>query len=181
MKKVIAIILAVICLASSFSVTGYAAAEDIIGGVIGGIIGDDLLGSEEESEDAVLEYGIHYEMETLTMVTLMYKPTPTITFKAPTTAKVTTDTPLSVDYEFVCWKHAETGEYYYPGDEIEVTGKVVLYAVFEEKTDNYPQLLRYVITGLECFKRLLKKFLAVTDGLEENDNEYYEPDVAPAA
>ena len=179
MKKVLAIILAVLCFTSCFGVTGYAATEDIISGVIGGIIGDDLLGSEEESEDAVLSYGIHYDMETLSMVSLMYKPSATITFKAPTTAKITTDTPLSVDYEFVCWKHAETGEYYYPGDEIEVNGKVVLYAVFEEKTDSYPQMLRYIITGLECFKRLLKKFLAVTDGLEQNDNNYYNPEVVP--
>ena len=180
MKKVLAIILAVLCLTSCFGVTGYAGAEDILGGVIGGIIGDDLLGGEE-SEDAVLEYGIHYEMETLSMVSLMYKPSSKITFKAPVTTTVTTDTPLSVDYEFAYWKHAETGEIYYPGDEIEVTGKVVLYAVFEEKTDNYPLVLRYVITGLEAFKRLLKKFLAVTDGLEENDKEYFEPEVAPAA
>ena len=83
MKKVLAIILAVLCLTSCFGVTGYAGAEDIIGGVIGGIIGDDLLGGGEESEDAVLEYGIHYEMETLSMVSLMYKPSSKITFKAP--------------------------------------------------------------------------------------------------
>ena len=181
MKKVIAIILAVLCLASSLSVTGFAAVgEDIIEGVVGGILGDDMP-EKEESEDAVVSYGIHYEMETLSLVKLMYKPSPTITFKAPTTAKITTDTPLSVDYEFVCWKHSETGEYYYPGDEIEVTGMVTLYAVFEEKKDNYPRMIRYIITGLETFKRLIKKFLAVTDGLQENDKEYYEPDIAPAA
>ena len=177
MKKVIAIILAVLCFISCFGVTGYAGLDEVIGG-IGGSLG---LPEQEESEDAVLSYGIHYEMETLSMVSLMYKPSPTITFKAPVMAKVTLDTPLSVDYEFVCWQHAETGEYYYPGDPIEVTGMVTLYAVFEEKRDGYPQMLRYIITGLECFKRLLKKFLAVTDGLQENDKEYYEPDVVPAA
>lgn len=181
MKKIIAIILAVLCLASSLGVTSFAAVgDDIIEGVIGGILGDDMP-EKEESEDAVLTYGIHYETDPLSMVKLMYKPSPTITFKAPTTAKVTSDTPLSVDYDFICWKHADTGELYYPGDTIEVTGEVTLYAVFEAKKDNHPQLLRYVITGLEAFKRLLNKFLAFTNGLEENDKEYYEPDVAPAA
>lgn len=175
MKKIIAVILAVLCLASSLSVTGFAAVgEDVIEGVIGGILGDDMP-EKEESEDAVLSYGIHYETEPLSLVKLMYKPNPTITFKAPVVARVSFDTPLSVDYEFVCWKHAETGEYYYPGDDIEVTGEITLYAVFEEKTDNYSQLLRYMITGLEVFKRLISKFLAFTNGLQENDQEYYEP------
>ena len=177
MKKIMAIILAVLCFASCLGVTGYAGVDELAG-TVGGIIG---LPEEEESEEEALYYGIHYDMETLTLVKLMYEPSPTMTFKAPTTAKVTTDTPLSVDYEFVCWKHAETGKLYYPGDEIEVNGKEVLYAVFEEKQDNHPQFIRYIITGLEAFKRLLKKFLAVTDGLEENDKEYYEPDVVPAA
>lgn len=177
MKKILAIILAVLCLTSCVGVTGYAATDDVING-IGGALG---LPEQEEGEEDFLSYGIHYEMQMITTVKLMYKPAPTITFKAPTTAKVTTDTPLSVDYEFVCWKHAETGELYYPGDPIEVTGMVTLYAVFEEKQDNHPQFIRYIITGLEAFKRLLKKFLAVTDGLQENDKEYYEPDVAPAA
>lgn len=175
MKRIIAMMLAVLCLMSCMGITGYAANENI-----GGIVGDILdLPEQEEGEEVPLSYGIHYDLQTLTTVKLMYKPAPTITFKAPTTAKVTMDTPLSVDYEFVCWKHAETGELYYPGDEIEVTGVVTLYAVFEEKQDNHPMFIRYIITGLEALKRLLHKFLAFTNALEENDKEYYEPTTEP--
>lgn len=176
MKKVLAIILAILCLTSCFGVTSYAGLDEIVDG-IGGSLG---LPEQEESEDAALSYGIHYDMETLSFIPLMYKPSPTITFKAPVMAKVTTDTPLSVDYEFICWKHAETGKYYYPGDPIEVTGMVTLYAVFEEKQDGYPQMLRYIITGLECFKRLINKFLGVTGGIKDADSEYYEPIVPEA-
>ena len=175
MKKILAIILAALCLTSSLGVTGYAATDNIVGDIVQDYVGV----TEEEDISDQMMYGIHYEMQVLTPVKLMYKPAPTITFKAPTTAKVTMDTPLSVDYEFVCWKHSETGELYYPGDEIEVDGVVTLHAVFEEKRDNHPQFIRYIITGLEALKRLLLKFLGVTDALEESDKEYYEPTTEP--
>ncbi len=171
MKKITAIILSVLCLFSCLGITSFAATDNIVGDIIGDFIGV----TEEEDISDQMMYGIHYEMQPLTPVKLMYKPSPTITFKAPTTAKVTRDTPLSADYEFVCWKHSETGKLYYPGDTIEVTGVVTLYAVFEEKTDNYPSFIRYIITGLETLNRLFKKFLGITDALEENDKEYYEP------
>lgn len=173
MKKIIAIILSLICLASFLAVPASAGVEDILGDVIGGILGDDLPEQEEDIGDQ-LSYGIHYEMAPLSNIPLMYKPSATITFTAPTIAKITTDTPLSVDYEFVCWRHSETGVLYYPGDTIAVDGVVTLYAVFEEKDDNYSSFVRYIITGLEAFKRLIQQFLGITDALEENDKEFYE-------
>lgn len=169
MKKIIAFFLAALCLCSCVSVTGIAAPGDIVGDVV-----EDYLDvTQEEGIEDQLRYGIHYDTQFLSTVKLMYSPNPTITFKAPTTTHVTTDTPLSVDYEFVCWKDSETGKLYYPGDEIEVTGVVTLYAVFEEKTDGYPQFIRYIITGLEALNRLLKQFLGISDALEKNDEEYY--------
>lgn len=173
MKKLIAVILSVLCLASCLSVSGYAAVEDVI---------EDFIGVTQE-EDIVdeLSYGIHYELPLLTTVKLMYSPTPTITFKAPTTAKVTTDTPLSVDYEFVCWQHSETGKYYYPGDEIEVDGVVTLYAVFEEKDDGHPQFIRYILTGLEALKRLILNFLRFDNAMNETDKEFFPVETTSAA
>ncbi|MBR3816757.1 MAG: hypothetical protein IKJ27_08540 [Clostridia bacterium] len=170
MKKIIAIILSLICLASCAAIPASAATGDVIEDVIEDYIG---VTKEEDIADQMM-YGIHYEMPVLTAVKLMYKPKPTITFKAPTMAKVTLDTPLSVDYEFVYWQDSETGTVYYPGDEIAVDGVVTLYAVFEEKQDNHPTFIRYIITGLEALKRLIKQFLGVTDALEENDKEFYE-------
>ena len=168
MKKLIAIILSVLCLASCLAVPGYAAGGNIVGDVV-----EDYIGVTKEDEIIdEMQYGIHYELQVLTTVKLMYSPMPTITFKAPTTAKVTTDTPLSVDYEFVCWQHAETGKHYYPGDTIEVDGIVTLYAVFEEKDDNHPQFIRYILTGLEALKRLLKSFLRFDDAMNETDTEF---------
>ena len=170
MKKIIAIILSVICLASCFAVPGSAATDNIVGDIVGDYVGV----TEEEDISDEMRYGIHYDVFPLSPVKLMYSPAPTITFKAPTTAKVTADTPLSVDYEFVRWEDSVTGEPYYPGDEIEVTGVVTLYAVFEEKQDNHPRFIRYIITGLETLNRLLKKFLGITNALEETDKEYFE-------
>ncbi len=176
MKKLIAIILSVLCLASCLAVPGFAATDSIVGDVVQDFIGV----TEEEDISDEMRYGIHYGLPTITAVKLMYSPKPTITFKAPTTAKVTTDTPLSVDYDFVCWEHSETGKHYYPGDEIEVTGIVTLYAVFEEKTDNHPRFIRYIITGLEALKRVIKQLLTFSDALEESDKEYYEPETTAA-
>ncbi len=177
MKKIIAIILSALCLASCLSVPGFAAGGNIIGDVI-----EDYIGvTKEEDISDQMSYGIHYELPPLTVVKLMYSPAPTITFKAPTTAKITTDTPLSADYNFVCWKHSETGKYYYPGDEIEVTGIVTLYAVFEEKTDGHPKFIRYILTGLEALKRLLLSFLRFDNALNETDKEFYPVETTTAA
>ena len=155
MKKFIAILLSVLCIFSIFTCSAFAGLED----VLGGILGEDTLLPEEDGIDQALSCGIFYEMETLSFITVTYKPQMTFTFKQPVVAKVTTDTPLSVDYQFVCWKEQETGKYYYPGDEILVTGKVVLIAVWEEKTDNYPQFIRVVINSLEMISHMLNKVL----------------------
>lgn len=170
MKKIIAIILSLICLASCMAVPASAATDNIVGDFV-----QDFIGVTEEEDIAdQMNYGIHYEMFPLSPIKLMYKPKPTITFKAPTTAKITLDTPLSVDYDFVCWEDSETGVLYYPGDEIAVDGIVTLYAVFEEKQDNYSPFIRYIITGLETLKRLIQQFLGITDALEETDKDFYE-------
>ena len=177
MKKLISIILAALCLASCLAVPGSAASDSIVGDVI-----EDYIGVTKEDEIIdEMYYGIHYELPLISAVKLMYRPTPTITFKAPTVAKITLDTPLSVDYNFVCWEHSETGKLYYPGDEIEVDGKVTLYAVFEEKTDGHPQFIRYILTGLEALKRLLKSFLTFGDAMEDTDNEFYPVETTAAA
>lgn len=169
MKKILAVLLSVLCIFSMFSVSAFA-----IGDIVGDVVGDYIGVTEEESIDDQMSYGIHYEMETLTPVSIMYKPSPTITFKTAVTTKVTTDTPLSIDYQFVCWRHGETGELYYPGDEIEVTGKVVLYAVWEEKSEDESRIVRVITTALETLNRLIKKFLGIFEVVEEFESEYYE-------
>ncbi len=168
MKKLIAIILSILCLCSVIACPASAA-----GDLFGDILEDQFGVTKEEGEiDEVMMYGIHYEMQTLTVVSIMYMPSPSITFKQPVTTNVTLDYPLSVDYQFVCWKEQETGKLYYPGDEIEVTGKVTLLAVWEEKTDKYARPLRVIITALETLKHVIDKFLGVYDAFEEVEKEY---------
>lgn len=177
MKKTLALILSVLMIFSAFSVTAFAAPGDLLGDVI-----EDYLGvtEEEGAIDQQMMYGIHYEMEPISLVSIMYKPSPTITFKAPCMAKVTTDYPISVDYEFLYWKHGETGEIYYGGDDIEVTGVVTLYAVWQEKTDNYPRFIRTIISAFQTLSRVIQKFLGIIEDVEEFESGYYETTTVPA-
>ena len=175
MKKIIAILLSVICLFSAVSVNSLA-----VGDILGDIIEDQFGITEEEGAiEDVLSYGIHYEMKTLSLVSVIYTPNPTITFKAPCMARVTLDTPLSIDYQFVCWEEKESGKYYYPGDDIEVTGIVTLYAIWEEKTDNHPYLIRMLATMLDVIKHYIDKLIGAYDAFDEFESEYV-PTTAPA-
>lgn len=158
MKKLLAVFLAIICAFSAISVCAINTdeLEDIIGGQLG-------LPEQEEDEAEKLSYGIHYELAPLTQVSVLYMPSPSITFEVPKEMTVTTDTPVSADYTWIAWKHSETGELYYPGDTILVEGKVVLYAVWEEKTDTYPSFIRMAIAGVQALMNLIRKFFSVFD------------------
>ncbi len=157
MKKLLAVLLALICAFSCVAVTASAEAADDLAG----ILGDHLGITTEEDEADILSYGVHYEMQTLSTVTLLYKPSPSITFETPKVMVITSDYPIAVDHNWVCWKDKETGKLYYPGDEIYVDGKITLVAVWEEKTDNYPGFIRSAIAGVQAFVKLIEKFLGV--------------------
>lgn len=167
MKKVLAVLLAVICAFSAFSVSALELDE------FGNIIGDYIGMTTEKDEAAALSYGVYYEMAMLSTVTLIYKPSPSMTFEAPTTVVITSDTPVAVDHDWVCWKDEKTGELYYPGDTIYVDGKVTLVAVWEEKQDNYPSFIRSAIAGIQAFVKLIEKFLGVFTAI--NDTKTTEP------
>ena len=104
MKKIIAILLCVLCLFSS--VTIIASAEDGIIGKISSIIG-------LESDDDI-GYGITYDSNKSAsgVSGVMYEPKPTVTIRDKGTYTVTEDIPLAIDYEFVCWVDKETGVNY---------------------------------------------------------------------
>lgn len=160
MKKLLAVLLAVLCAFSTLSVC--AIDEDVLGDII-----EDQFGvTPEEDEADILSYGIHYEMDMLSTVTLFYTPSASITFNAPTYMTVTEDTPVALDHDWVAWKDPKTGELYYPGDVIYVDGKVTLQAVWVEKSDNYPGFIRSAIAGLKAFIRVIEKFLGVYEAIQ---------------
>lgn len=169
MKKLLAIFLALICAFSAFAVSATAIDEDILGDIV-----EDQFGVTQEKDEAdVLSYGIHYEIATLSTVTVLYSPSPNIRFEVPTEVTVTSDTPVAVDHNWVCWKDKETGALYYPGDVIRVEGKVTLVAVWEEKTDNYPGFIRSAIAGLQALLKLVEKFFTFFDAI--NSTKPIEP------
>ena len=156
MKKLLSVLLAVLCLFSMFTVC--AGADNII---------DEI--SDEFDDQAV--YCIIYQSETLSQVKLMYVPSPTTALDAPGYVTVTNDTPIAIDYDFVCWKDGH-GRYYKPGDKIYVNGTVTLYPVWEAKTDSDSHVMRIIKAALASLVRILQKVFGVFKEFEEFDAEY---------
>ena len=169
MKKLLAVLLALICTFSLFS----TAASAIDTGALGDVIGDYIGMTTEKDEAAALEYGIYFETSTFSFVTVLYKPVHTLAFDAPKIVTLTDDTPVAVDHNWIAWKDQETGKLYYPGDKVEVTGKMTFVAVWEEKTDNYPSFIRMAIAGVQAFIKLIDKFLNAFTAI--NNTEDYVP------
>ncbi|MGN1418291.1 MAG: hypothetical protein ACI4W6_03075, partial [Acutalibacteraceae bacterium] len=128
MKKILAVILSALCLFSVCSSAVFAGSFDEISSMF----------SSANAEDQL--YCITYQKETLSDVSMMYKPNPSASFGGPGYVTVTSDTPIAVDHEFICWKD-KSGNLYYEGDKIYVDGEVTLYAVWEEKKDSAPHAI----------------------------------------
>ncbi len=159
MKKLLAVFLSVICIFSCFALPANAAGAV---GVVGELAEKFFEGffDVELEEDTPIGYGVIYEIDVLQGVSVVYKPSPSISFENPGTYTITNDTPLSIDYEFVCWEDTK-GKTYYAGDKIYVDGMITLYAVWVEKNDNDLKVARIIKTTFEAFKRLIGKFLGI--------------------
>ncbi len=174
MKKLSAIILSLILVFSCFAVPASAASGK--GGVVGELattLFEKLIGVEME-EDTPIGYGVIYEIDPLSGISVIYKPSPSISFKNPGTYTITSDTPLSVDYEFIRWEDSD-GNPYYAGDKIYVDGTIYLTAVFVEKNDNDIRVARIIKTTIEAFKRLIGKFFGILDTFENFEPVYSTP------
>ncbi len=163
MKKIIAVLLSVLCIFSVFAVSASAELDKSLD-----------LGLED---DKTVIYAINYKNDSLE-VTTMYTPLPTINFKGPGTATITNDTPIAVDHDFVCWRD-DNGNRYYEGDKIEINGEVTLYAVWEPKTDSYPQIIRTIRCFLLTFERRMLTIFGVIKTI--NDYKPIAPPVEDAA
>ncbi len=175
MKKFIAILLSVLCIGTCFGF-GASAEENLTGNLTGDLttIFENIL-DVELPEDEPLAYGVIYNVQEFDFVSVMYKPSPSISFSNPGTYTITSDTPLSVDYEFVCWRHAETGKHYYAGDKLYVDGQEILYAEWTEKTDDDIRITRVIKTALETLKRTIGAFLGIINNVVEFDEDYKNP------
>ncbi len=166
MKKLLAVILSVICLFSCMGPTAFA-----IGDIVGGVLGDDI-GGILGGEDEPIVYGITYEMEFFSDVTLIYQPMATLSFSNPGTYIVSKDTPIAIDHEFICWDDGK-GNYYYAGDSLYVDGQITLYAVWKEKTDKDAKIIRIIKATMEALKRIFQKFLGIFDSSVEFYENYH--------
>lgn len=161
MKKIVAILLSVLCIFSCFSAVAFAA-DDLF----------DLIGDKQEEQP--LLYCLTYQKETLSGVRMMYKPNPSLILKGPGYVTVTKDTPLAVDHQLVCWKDKDTGKLYYAGDKYYVDGECTLYAVWEEKTDNYIRPIRVFICAMNTMMRMFQKGLGIFKDYRDFEENWIE-------
>ncbi len=174
MKKLLAITLSVLCAFSCFAFSSSAAGE---GGLIGEISSDffERLFGVEIEEDTSIGYGVIYNIDPLDGVSVVYKPSPSISFENPGTYTITEDTPLAIDDEFLCWKDSK-GKRYDAGDKIYVDGTITLYAVWIEKQDNDVRVARIIKTTVEALRRIVGKFLGFYRIVVEFNENYVPKD-----
>ena len=152
MKKIIAVLLCLVCLISSVGMTASAA------NVFKEVLTNLTISMGLEPDEPII-YGIIYDSNRLlTGVTILYKPSPTFSFTKPGTYTVTDDVPLAVDHKFVCWEDDDTGKHYYAGDKIYIDGQKTLLAVWTPKTDNNIRPVRAIVTAVEALRRTLQAF-----------------------
>lgn len=146
MKKVIAVILSILCVLTCFA-PAVCAIED-----------PGLIGMLEPEEPMI--FTLVYKNQTLSGVKMMYQPNPNLSFGGPGYVTVTKDKPIAIDHDFVCWKD-EDGKLYYAGDKFYVDGECELYAVWEEKKDNNIKPVRVFICAMLTMKRMFEKILGI--------------------
>lgn len=150
-KKVLSVFLAILCIFGMISTAVYAM--------------DNYFGEDDDPIENL--FGLYYKVDTLAGVSVMYKPNPTITFNTPKLVEISGDLPLAVDYEFYAWKD-ENGTIYYPGEDIYVDGKIILYAVGTPKKDNDSRVVRVIKTAFQTLVRSIQSFLGVFDVLKQD-------------
>ncbi len=137
MKKILALLLAVICLFSVLTVGLTAAAED-------------------DNQDPI--YAIVYEKGG---VPVMYLPAPSVSIKGPGWITVTTEKPVAAGYEFMYWVDKD-GNRVDPGDKLYVTEQVVLRPHFVKLNDGEDHTTHTIKGAFQAlialFERLFKFF-----------------------
>jgi len=142
MKRIIAVLLAVLCVASLFTFGLSAAAEN---------------------EDDTKIYAVIYAKGG---VPVMYEPTPTFRFDRPGWVTVSADTPIAADYDFVCWIDKD-GNHIYPGDKIYVDHEVKLQPLMAPKTDKDDHTVRTIKAAFQALIRVLGKAFGFFKTLED--------------
>lgn len=154
MKKIIAVLLSVLCAFSCFAAPASAISIEDLDFF-------DVLGEQEP-----MLYCITYQNQTLNGVKMMYKPNPTVSFSGPGFVTVTKDTPIAIDHDFVCWKDKD-GNLYYAGDSFYVDGECTLYAVWEEKKGEEIHAVRVFRCAMLTFVRMFSKALGIFKDLQD--------------
>ena len=141
MKKFVVFILTVMCIVS----------------IPMNVTANELYDQNEE------QYCLNFNIETQSDLEIIYSSDTELTFDVPVEFTVMKNTPISVNYVFVCWKDKATGELYFPGDKIIVDGNVSLEAVWNEIDNNYPDFLNILIAKLKAVIRNISDMLGLYD------------------
>jgi len=146
MKKLIAILLAILSLISILSVA--AAALDA----------DNPFGIDKEDEKPlyIIIYKKYNNGDEVT-----YMPAPTYSYTGPRNLTITTDTPIAIGKEFQYWVDDE-GNTYNPGQEIWVEKEIHLYAIFSDASsgpDKTNRIFDIIKTGFDSIIAVFRKLL----------------------
>ncbi|MGN0448036.1 MAG: hypothetical protein ACI4GC_05765 [Acutalibacteraceae bacterium] len=103
-------------------------------------------------------YSLTFISETQSDLNIVYESEKELIFDVPTEYTLAKNTPVAVNYNWVCWRNDATKQDFYPGDKIEIDKNVVLYAVWEKKAGS-SNLLNEIVARLTAFiKNMLELF-----------------------
>mgnify|MGYP003291202706 CR=1 FL=1 len=146
MKKAITIILTAICLFSMMTITS---AKDCVA---------------LNENKCCLKFNIQTQAD----LDVVYQGEDYIDFYIPVEFTITKNTPLSTNYDFVCWKDSNTGKQYYIGDKVIIDTSVILEAVWEEKDHSVYGLVNNLMVRFELIIKLISRALGLYNAYENS-------------
>lgn len=153
MKKILSVLLALICLFSAMSVVAYADQVDLKD-----VISDEI-GIEIKGEKA---YGVVFQQGN---AQVMYRVPTQVNLDGPGYLKLTNDEPIGVGKNFRCWKD-ENGNDVFAGQEILVDRVVYLTADWSVSTTHITAL-DYIICALKAMIHSLQVAIKVINTANE--------------
>lgn len=141
MKKFVAIILAILCVVS---------------------IPMGAFASELHNQDNQ-QFCLNFNVKTEEDLKIIYSSEGRMEFDTPVEFTFTENTPVCINYDFVCWQDNKTGILYFPGDKIIVSDTISLDAVWNEKDKSTPDFLNVLIARIRVLIRKISTRFGLYD------------------
>lgn len=104
-------------------------------------------------------YSITFVNETVDDLKLVYESVNEISFDVPVEYTLASNTPISTNYNWVCWHNEETNQDFYPGDKIKIYNNLLLRAEWKKKSESSSDFLNEVVARIGAFVKKIFEFL----------------------